>query len=139
MGLFFDAVGALVSHLESIGDIRTALSHARYAVAVEPLREEGQQHLIRLLAADGQPGAALRQYKEYERLLDEEIGEEPPAALRALFRQIEKASGLSAPATDSAAIPRKQLPATRTSNHRQREHCASCRRGLRRRKGRCRR
>src|SRR5439155_16778460 len=68
-GLFLDAVGALVSHLEGIGDTRAALSHARHAVAVDPLREEGQQHLMRLLAADGQPGAALRQYKAYERLL----------------------------------------------------------------------
>ena len=77
-GLFFDAVGALVGHLESTGDTRTALSHARHAVAVDPLREEGQQHLIRLLAADGQPGAALRQYKEYERLLEERSGRSPP-------------------------------------------------------------
>src|SRR5262249_28467352 len=36
-GLFLDAVSALVSHLESIGDIRTALSHARHAVVADPL------------------------------------------------------------------------------------------------------
>src|SRR5439155_25874835 len=83
-GLFLDAVGALVSHLESIGDTRTALAHARHAVAVDPLREEGQQPLIRLLAAEGQAGAALRQYKQYERQVEQEIGEEPSAGLRAL-------------------------------------------------------
>jgi len=96
-GLFFDAVGALIGHLESMGDTRVALAHARHAVAVDPFREEGQQHLIRLLAADNQPGAALRQYKEYERLLEEETAEEPSSTLRALFRRIEKDTGLSAP------------------------------------------
>jgi predicted ATPase/DNA-binding SARP family transcriptional activator/class 3 adenylate cyclase/Tfp pilus assembly protein PilF len=111
-GLFVDAVGALVSHVESLGDIRAALSHARHAVAVDPLREEGQQHLIRLLAADGQPGAALRQYKEYECLLEEEIGEEPSAALRALFRQIEKGSGLSAPPATPPLAPHQPVPPT---------------------------
>ena len=96
-GLFFDAVGTLVSHLEEVGDIRTALSYARHAVAADPLREAGQQHLIRLMAADGQPGIALRQYKEYERLLEDEMSEEPSAALRSLFRRIEKESGLATP------------------------------------------
>nr|WP_309696654.1 tetratricopeptide repeat protein [Armatimonas sp.] len=113
-GLFFDAVGALVSHLESAGDVRAALAHSRHAVAVDPLREEGQQHLIRLLSADGQPGAALRQYKEYERLLEEEMGYEPSPTLRSLFRQIEKASGLAAPAT-AAPLARKQILPITTS------------------------
>lgn len=112
-GLFLDAVGALVTHLENTGDTRTALAHARHAVAVDPLREEGQQHLIRLLAADRQPGAALRQYKEYERLLEEEIGDEPSPALRALFRRIEKESGLSPPALAAPIQPR---PASATAS-----------------------
>jgi predicted ATPase/DNA-binding SARP family transcriptional activator/Tfp pilus assembly protein PilF len=116
MGQFFDAVGTLVGHLESIGDTNTALSHARYAVAVDPLREEGRQHLIRLLAADGQPGAALRQYKDYERVLYEEIGEEPSTSLRALFRQIEKVSGPYAPAAVPAVVPRKRVPPTPASS-----------------------
>ena len=113
-GLFFDAVAALVCYLEGIGDFRAALSHARRAVAADPTREEGQHHLIRLLAADGQPGAALRQYREYERLLEEETGEEPSAALRFLFRRIEKESGLSAmgaAATAATGTPKPAAPA----------------------------
>jgi DNA-binding SARP family transcriptional activator len=50
-GLFLDALGALVGHLEGLGEVRAALAHARHAVAVDPLREEAHQHLIRLLAA----------------------------------------------------------------------------------------
>jgi predicted ATPase/DNA-binding SARP family transcriptional activator/class 3 adenylate cyclase/uncharacterized protein HemY len=96
-GLFFDVADALIAYQEQVGDSTAALSHARHTVAIDPLREEGQRNLIRLLSAVGQPGAALRQYKEYERLLEAETGEEPSPALRALFRQIEKATGLSVP------------------------------------------
>jgi predicted ATPase/DNA-binding SARP family transcriptional activator len=102
-GLFFDAVTALINDLEEAGDLNSALRHARHAVSVDPLREEGHQHLIRLLASSGQPGAALRQYRELERLLDEEMAEEPSAPLRALVRQIEKQSGLAAPSTAFSA------------------------------------
>jgi class 3 adenylate cyclase len=40
----------------------------------------------------------VAQYKELERQLEEELGDEPSAALRALVRQIEKDTGLVAPA-----------------------------------------
>ena len=111
-GLFFDAAGRLIGHLEAAGDPGGALSRARQAVAADPLREEGHGHLIRLLAATGQPGAALRQYRELERLLDEELGEEPSAPLRALARQIEKQSGLAAsPAVTVRTPVARQAPA----------------------------
>jgi predicted ATPase/DNA-binding SARP family transcriptional activator/uncharacterized protein HemY len=91
-GHFFDALAALVSHEECVGNTRAALTFARHAVAIDPLREEGQHQLIRLLLADGQAGAAVRQYNDYARLLDDEVGEEPSAALRTLVRQIESLS-----------------------------------------------
>lgn len=109
-GVFFDAEGALIAHLEQIGDLTAALSYARRAVAIDPLREEGQLPLIRLLSTAGQPGAALRQYKDYERLLEEETGEEPSAALRGLFRQIEKTTGISAPAAPRRYVPTLSPP-----------------------------
>jgi predicted ATPase/DNA-binding SARP family transcriptional activator len=92
-GLFFDSVDKLIVHLEETGDLSSALQYARHAASLDPLREESYQSLLRLLAAAGQPGAALRQYKEMERLLEAELGVEPSAPLRALARQIEKQSG----------------------------------------------
>ncbi len=100
--LFFDAVGRLITLLEERGDFRAALPFARKAVSMDPLREEMHFYLIRLLAAAGQMGAALRQYKEWERLLDTELGEEPSAALRAFVRQFGKESELSALAPSSS-------------------------------------
>jgi len=90
MGLFGDAAEALIRLREEEGDLAEALWVARHAVAVDPLREEGYEHLIRLLAAAGQPGAALQQYRALEHLFEAEMGAEPSAALRALARQIEK-------------------------------------------------
>ncbi len=96
-GLYFEAINNLIAHLEEAGDLGGALEYARQAIRQDPVREEMHQSLMRLLAAAGQPGAALRQYKEIERLLDEQVGEEPSAALRTLARQIERQSGLSGP------------------------------------------
>ena len=122
-GLFFDTVSALLMQLEQESELIAALHYARQAVSVDPLREEAHQHLIRLLFATGQPGAALRQYRELERLLDEQMGEEPSAPLRALARQIEKQSQLPLPPllTSSVApvstvrfVPPAGQPATLT-------------------------
>jgi class 3 adenylate cyclase len=114
-GLFFDAAGRLIGDLEEAGDLPAALACARQAVAADPLREEGEQHLIRLLAGTGQPGAALRQFREFERLLLEDTGDEPSPALRALIRQVEEQAGdaptLAAPALSSpGAVVRPAKP-----------------------------
>jgi predicted ATPase/DNA-binding SARP family transcriptional activator/class 3 adenylate cyclase len=112
-GLFFDATTSLVGDLEKAGDFSGAIRYARQAVAVDPCREEAHERLMRLLAVAGQPGAALRQFKELERLLDEELGEEPSAPVRALARQIEKDAGLTAP------IPPPTLSVRRPSRGRE--------------------
>jgi hypothetical protein len=46
---------------------------------------------MRLLTAVGQPGAALRQYHELERILARELGTPPEAATQALARTLERA------------------------------------------------
>ncbi len=108
-GLYFDAAASLIALLEETGDLDTALRHARQAVSVDPPREDAHQQLVRLLAAAGHPGAALRQYKELERLLEEELGQEPSAPVRALARQIERQSELTAAAILTARPPAQPL------------------------------
>ncbi|HLK55433.1 MAG TPA: BTAD domain-containing putative transcriptional regulator, partial [Chthonomonadaceae bacterium] len=105
---------ALITHLEESGRSGEALGYARQAVSVDPLREEAHAHLMRLLSATGQPDAALRQYREMERLLETEIGAEPSPALRALSRRIEQESGLSSPTAppvrSGSAMAAERLP-----------------------------
>jgi predicted ATPase/DNA-binding SARP family transcriptional activator len=86
---YFQALGRLVSLLEQAGDLPRALEYARQGVLADPLREEARRDLMRLLAATGQPEAALRQYQALERLLKAELDAQPSGATRALARQIE--------------------------------------------------
>src|SRR5438094_776339 len=87
---YFEALGQLLAHLERAREFDRALDYARRGVSADPLREEAHRDLIRLLAAVGQPAAALRQYHELERLLKEQLDGTPEPATRALVREIER-------------------------------------------------
>src|SRR5439155_1013358 len=87
--LYLQALRELVAHREEQGLLDQALDHARRAAGVDPLREETHRDLMRLYAATGQPSAALRQYRELERLLAEDLGSAPSPATRVLAQKLE--------------------------------------------------
>jgi non-specific serine/threonine protein kinase len=89
-GLYFQAISQLVHELETMGQLRRALDYAARAVAADPLCEEGQRELIRLLARVGQPSAALEQSRRLETHLQKELGELPSEATRLLVARIEQ-------------------------------------------------
>ncbi len=97
------AVRPLIQHYEQIGEPIRAAEHARRAVAADPLSEEVHRDLIRLLAALGQTDAALRQYRDLERILAEELAESPSPETLALVRRIEAqaATGTDEPQSTS--------------------------------------
>ena len=87
-------------------DTQSLVAYARRALEADPLREEAHQDLIRLLLGAGQGPAALRQWREMERVLDEEMAEEPGGASRQLLREIEaQLSARPTPAQSRAASP----------------------------------
>jgi predicted ATPase/DNA-binding SARP family transcriptional activator len=86
--LYFQALGQVTVLLEAIGERERALEYARRGVGMDSLREEGHQEVMRLLAARGEPGAALRQYRQLERLLAQELGSTPSPETRALARKL---------------------------------------------------
>ncbi len=95
-------------------DAGGALDYARRAVAADPLREETHADLIRLLARAGQPAAAAREYQELERVLRDELGEAPSAAVRALAEQVRDGSRTVTPVHGAGcgpAAPRAAAPA----------------------------
>jgi predicted ATPase/DNA-binding SARP family transcriptional activator len=98
------ALREVIGALEQAGDLPRALGYASRAVAADPLREEAHHELIRLHGAAGQPAAALRQYRELERLLREELGETPSPALRELAGRIER-DELPAPRIRASPAP----------------------------------
>ncbi|HET9222783.1 MAG TPA: BTAD domain-containing putative transcriptional regulator, partial [Roseiflexaceae bacterium] len=67
-----------------------ALTYAQRQVAIEPLLEDRQRALMRLLALNGERAAAVAQYKQLHSLLAQELGAEPEEATTRLFDQIRR-------------------------------------------------
>jgi serine/threonine protein kinase/Tfp pilus assembly protein PilF len=68
------ALERLVQGHSSQGDYEAAIPHARRRLALDPLHEPAHRQLIELYAHSGQQAAALRQYQECVRILEEELG-----------------------------------------------------------------
>jgi len=78
-----------LTHLcEALRDERRALMYAQQAAAADPLEESSQLRLLQLLVTSGETALAIRHYREWEQLLDTELGEETPQAARALLESI---------------------------------------------------
>lgn len=88
---------------ERFGERPDALAFARRAAALAPEDEAATRRLMRLLAADGQAAAALRQYEALEAALARNIGVRPEEATRALLRQIRASAG-AGPGSAPAAL-----------------------------------
>ncbi len=81
----------LAGHYRAIGDIDEALLFARRWSALDPLQESAQRAVIELYAESGQRSAALRQYREYVRILGEEMNAAPTQALMILADRVRRA------------------------------------------------
>src|SRR5947209_6628576 len=69
-----------------------AIDCARRILGCDPLREEVHRDLMRLHLNASQPAAALRQYRQCEGLLRNELGVEPAPETRALLTPILSAT-----------------------------------------------
>jgi predicted ATPase/DNA-binding SARP family transcriptional activator len=103
------ALEGLVALREQAGALEEAVALARRAVDLDPLREESHRLLLRLLRAAGRPVAALRQYRELERILDQELQLAPAPETRALLPRRMARAGHAVRATPRAA-PLGNLP-----------------------------
>lgn len=82
------ALEALCERLTAARHYGPAIDAGVAAVAGEPLRESAQRVLISAFIAEGNASEALRQYRSYGRILREELGLEPSAAMVALVAQV---------------------------------------------------
>ncbi|MFW6070456.1 MAG: protein kinase domain-containing protein [bacterium] len=82
-----------------------ALAFGRRWLSLDPLHEAAHRQLMALYAHAGQQAAALRQYEECARLLDEELGVAPEAETRELYNAIRKRRFPPDVAQESAALP----------------------------------
>lgn len=71
------------------GRYSDALRHAQQLLQLSPWNEEAHRQVMHLLAWTGQRGAALRQFENCKRALEEELGVEPAEETVALYQQIQ--------------------------------------------------
>ena len=83
-----DALQRLVGWHASQKDYEPAIAYSRRWLSLDSLHEPAQRQLMRLYAWSGQLAAAVRQYQECARLLEEELGVEPEAETTALYEAI---------------------------------------------------
>ena len=79
-----------IDEAEQSGDHDEALRFARRFLQLLPWHEETHRTAMRLLALNGQRGAALRQYERCQAFLQEELGVDVSAETRALYERIRK-------------------------------------------------
>lgn len=87
----------LAGHYLHSRQYATGIRHAEEVVRLEPLRENGHRLLMRLLARDGQPNAALAQFERCRQVLDDELGVTPAAETITLYERISRAKRPSTP------------------------------------------
>jgi DNA-binding SARP family transcriptional activator len=83
--LCLHALESLCDQLAKAGRYGEALLAGLGAVAIEPLRESAHRRVIAVHLLESNHVEALRQYRSYERLLQEELSLEPSATLRAML------------------------------------------------------
>ncbi len=86
-----------------------AIPFARRWLATDPLHEPVHRHLMQLYAWSGQRAAALRQYGECQRVLEEELGVPPEEATTQLFQAIRENRDLGEPGRQNATPPRAEI------------------------------
>src|SRR5262249_4011428 len=71
----------LCDRFSEAGLMMQAIEAGLAAVTADPFRESGHRALIRAHLREGNRSEALRQYRSYRKILDEELGIEPSVAL----------------------------------------------------------
>jgi len=84
-----EALEKLARIHSAAGDFAAALVAARRWLALDPLREEAHRQVMRLQAWAGQRNAALHQYRECVRILEQELGVAPLAETTELYEAIK--------------------------------------------------
>lgn len=89
-----DALERLVKCHSAAGEVDAAITHARRWLALDPMHEPAHRQLMSLYACAGQRAAALRQYQECARILDEELGVPPLEETTQLYEAIKEQRGM---------------------------------------------
>jgi len=85
-----EALSTLALGFEQQQDYASAYQYALRQIKLDPLREEGQRQVMRILALRGQNEAAIAHYDRLRRLLRKELDAEPAVETVTLAKQIRR-------------------------------------------------
>jgi DNA-binding SARP family transcriptional activator/pimeloyl-ACP methyl ester carboxylesterase/tRNA A-37 threonylcarbamoyl transferase component Bud32 len=83
-----DSLQKLIHWYAGVGEFDEAIRYNRRWLVLDALHEPAHRELMAIYARAGQQAAALRQYDECARILQEELGIEPDAETTALYEAI---------------------------------------------------
>jgi DNA-binding SARP family transcriptional activator len=86
--LALEALARLLAHRRAGNELEAAVQTALRLLALDPVQEPVHRTLMRLYVRLGRRGAALRQYQACVDVLQKELGLEPEARTRRLYRHI---------------------------------------------------
>ena len=110
------ALERMVEGHSARGEFQRAIAHARRWLALDPLHEPAHRSLMQLYAWSGQRAAALRQYQECERVLQEELGASPEEGTAELYRATVEHREVPSPVEPGAASPTSGTSVPRRQN-----------------------
>lgn len=117
--LALQALYLLSMYCTEQGEYGSGIEYASLLLTMEPWQEEAHRQMMLLLALDGQRSAALRQYENCCRVLEEELGVEPVTETTRLYERIVAGEIVPPPALRPAPLPpttpRHNLPAQLTT------------------------
>jgi DNA-binding SARP family transcriptional activator/alpha-beta hydrolase superfamily lysophospholipase len=97
-----EALQQLIAWQIARAEYEPGIAYARRWLSLDRLHEPAHRCLMQLYAWSGQQAAALRQYQECQRILQQELGFEPEEETRALYGAI-KSRTLSSPGPTAGA------------------------------------
>ena len=117
--LGIEALKKLLAHQTEAGATEAAIQTAGRLLALDPLQEAVHRSLMRLYLGQGRRAAALRQYQVCLEVLRRELGVEPEAETRQLYRELLPERPRLAQAPDGASPPvaRRRPSGTRRLRH----------------------
>jgi len=113
------ALERLAGYYQETGEWENAIHHARTWLTLDRLHEPVHRVLMRLYFLSGQKSAALRQYEECERLLEQELGQPPEPDTLKLYEEIRNSVLPVVRQTQASFLPaesngRPDIPLTKT-------------------------
>ncbi len=89
--LYLDLLLRMTQLLRSKSEYGRAIECAQRVIDIDPANERAHQHLIFCHLANGNRNAAVRQYEDFRRVLQEELALEPSPETTALYQWIKQA------------------------------------------------